>query len=120
MPATKKQQTKLSLPKTRRHNKQLKKTKTVEDDSVVRIGGSSQKKKRHLEIHREGLDEVDKLLRDFDLNYAYGPCVGIKRIDRWERAKNLELNPPEFVKDSLVGPNASMYQESLFSQLRSI
>lgn len=49
MPATKKQQTKLSLPKTRRHNKQLKKTKTVEDDSVVRIGGSSQKKKRHLE-----------------------------------------------------------------------
>lgn len=23
------------------------------------------------------------MLRAFDLNYAYGPCVGINRIDRW-------------------------------------
>lgn len=37
-----------------------------------------------------------------------------------ERARKLGLNPPESVKDSLVGPNASTYQESLFSQVRCI
>jgi hypothetical protein len=34
-------------------------------------------------VHQEHLSETDKLLRAFDLNYAFGPCVGIKRIDRW-------------------------------------
>lgn len=34
-------------------------------------------------VHQEHLGETDKLLRAFDLDYKYGPCVGIKRIDRW-------------------------------------
>lgn len=34
-------------------------------------------------VHQEHLDDTDKLLRAFDLNYAFGPCVGIKRSDRW-------------------------------------
>ncbi len=29
--------------------------------------------------------------------YDYGPCVGVTRLERWERAKALDLNPPEEV-----------------------
>lgn len=28
----------------------------------------------------------------------YGPCAGITRLDRWDRAKKLGLNPPEEVR----------------------
>lgn len=27
-------------------------------------------------------------------SYEYGPCVGVSRLDRWERAYALGLNPP--------------------------
>ena len=27
----------------------------------------------------------------------YGPCVGMTRFERWERAKSLGLNPPKEV-----------------------
>ncbi len=30
----------------------------------------------------------------FDLSYEYGPCVGVTRLERWERALALGLNPP--------------------------
>jgi DNA polymerase delta, subunit 4 len=26
--------------------------------------------------------------------YEYGPCVGVTRLERWERAAALGLNPP--------------------------
>ncbi|KAI9017387.1 DNA polymerase delta, subunit 4-domain-containing protein [Gaertneriomyces semiglobifer] len=45
-----------------------------------------------------------KLLRDFDLNYGYGPCVGLSRLERWKRAKKLDLNPPENVGAVLTMP----------------
>ncbi|KAI8821404.1 DNA polymerase delta, subunit 4-domain-containing protein [Fimicolochytrium jonesii] len=40
---------------------------------------------------------VVQYLKDFDLNYAYGPCVGLSRMERWERANKLELDPPKDV-----------------------
>ena len=45
----------------------------------------------------EGHDASEEVLRQFDMNMAYGPCVGMKRIDRWERAASLGLNPPKAV-----------------------
>ncbi|CAJ1935916.1 unnamed protein product [Sphenostylis stenocarpa] len=45
-------------------------------------------------IKAEIQDEKEKLLRQFDLNMACGPCVGITRLERWERAQSLGLNPP--------------------------
>lgn len=94
-------------------------------------------------VHQEHLGETDKLLRAFDLDYKYGPCVGIKRIDRWgifflfayffkqhfvnfffffylERAHELELNPPKIIKDILVNDKSKKYAESLFHQFRMI
>ncbi|XP_074642314.1 DNA polymerase delta subunit 4-like isoform X2 [Tubulanus polymorphus] len=37
------------------------------------------------------------ILRDFDLDWQFGPCLGITRIERWERARKNGLNPPEHV-----------------------
>lgn len=121
-----KKQTTLTIPKTRRHTKQLHKSKVISDDnSITQIGGSqgstvATSTKKKLEIHQEGLDDTDKLLRDFDLNYAYGPCVGIKRIDRWERAESLGLNPPEVVKKVLLHDKSKKYENSVFHQFRMI
>ncbi|KAF3450105.1 hypothetical protein FNV43_RR06185 [Rhamnella rubrinervis] len=44
---------------------------------------------------QDDYDEKEDLLRQFDMNMAYGPCVGITRLARWERACKLGLNPPE-------------------------
>ena len=61
--------------------------------------------------------EEGRLLKDFDLNYAFGPCngeklyrrfslfhlrTGITRLKRWERAKKLNLNPPEEIKEIIL------------------
>ncbi|KAG5029160.1 hypothetical protein AAZX31_05G114500 [Glycine max] len=39
--------------------------------------------------------ESEVALRQFDLNMAYGPCLGMTRLARWERAQRLGLNPPQ-------------------------
>ncbi|KAF7294372.1 hypothetical protein HMN09_01166500 [Mycena chlorophos] len=45
-------------------------------------------------IHAEDQNVFDDILRVFDLSCEFGPCVGISRLDRWERAKTLGLSPP--------------------------
>lgn len=30
-------------------------------------------------------------------SYEYGPCVGVTRLERWERAQAMGLNPPDEV-----------------------
>ena len=34
------------------------------------------------------------MLRSFDLDSRYGPCKGLGRRERWERARGLGLDPP--------------------------
>lgn len=43
---------------------------------------------------KDDYDEKEEMLRQFDMNMAYGPCVGMTRLDRWERALRLGMNPP--------------------------
>ncbi|ELU15284.1 hypothetical protein CAPTEDRAFT_193761 [Capitella teleta] len=38
-------------------------------------------------------------LRQFDLDFQYGPCTGITRLERWQRAEKFGLNPPVAVRD---------------------
>ncbi|RHN82137.1 putative DNA polymerase delta, subunit 4 [Medicago truncatula] len=33
-------------------------------------------------------------LREFDMNTAYGPCLGMTRLERYERARKWGLKPP--------------------------
>nr|GMD59276.1 DNA polymerase delta subunit 4 [Ipomoea batatas] len=50
--------------------------------------------------------EKEVMLRQFDMNMAYGPCLGMSRLERWERAKSLGLNPPNDLLCILEGKNA--------------
>ncbi|KAK8038733.1 hypothetical protein PG993_007144 [Apiospora rasikravindrae] len=45
-------------------------------------------------VHQEDLSQAEKVLRYFDVSSQYGPCVGITRLRRWQRADKLGLNPP--------------------------
>ncbi|KIJ55534.1 hypothetical protein M422DRAFT_24100 [Sphaerobolus stellatus SS14] len=53
-------------------------------------------------IHSKGQSKVYKMLRVFDNTYDYGPCVGLTRLERWERAEAMNLNPPPEVRDILL------------------
>ncbi|QCD84004.1 DNA polymerase delta subunit 4 [Vigna unguiculata] len=57
-------------------------------------------------------NESEVVLRQFDLNMAYGPCVGIARLARWERAQRLGLNPPQEIEGLLKSGKVQM--ESLW------
>ncbi|XP_042670016.1 DNA polymerase delta subunit 4 [Centrocercus urophasianus] len=51
---------------------------------------------------REAPRELLEMLRRFDLAWEYGPCTGITRLQRWERARALGLNPPATIRDALL------------------
>uniref|UniRef100_A0A8C4N1X1 DNA polymerase delta subunit 4 n=1 Tax=Eptatretus burgeri TaxID=7764 RepID=A0A8C4N1X1_EPTBU len=38
-----------------------------------------------------------QVLHTFDLNYEFGPCLGISRMQRWDRAVHLGLTPPQHI-----------------------
>ncbi|KAF8342627.1 DNA polymerase delta, subunit 4-domain-containing protein [Cantharellus anzutake] len=68
-------------------------------------------------IHIEGENRVHEILRMFDLSYEYGPCVGVTRLERWERAQSLGLNPPPEVKEILQtqeGQTDEKYSRDVF------
>ncbi|XP_071617798.1 DNA polymerase delta subunit 4 [Heliangelus exortis] len=46
--------------------------------------------------------ELLEMLRRFDLTWEYGPCTGITRLQRWERAQALGLSPPSPVREALL------------------
>jgi DNA polymerase delta subunit 4 len=35
-------------------------------------------------------------------SYEFGPCVGVPRLQRWERANAMGLRPPPEVRDILL------------------
>ncbi|KAJ7781885.1 DNA polymerase delta, subunit 4-domain-containing protein [Mycena maculata] len=76
------------------------------------------RKKRRLQlIHGEDQDKFHEILRDFDLSYQYGPCIGVTRLQRWERASALGLNPPTEVRDILTtreGSKDPSYSQNVF------
>jgi len=89
--------------------------KGVDDDFEARKNAQPKTGPRNIEIHIEYLSNTYKLLRSFDLNNAYGPAVGLTRLERWERAENLGLNPPSNILEILKsnGKDPSIV-ESLF------
>ncbi|KAK3554053.1 hypothetical protein QTP70_019164 [Hemibagrus guttatus] len=61
--------------------------------------------------------EIDlQELRNFDLDWQFGPCTGISRLQRWERAALHGLNPPQVIKDILLKESTDPeYTHSLWS-----
>ncbi|KAK1286437.1 hypothetical protein QJS10_CPB20g01078 [Acorus calamus] len=45
----------------------------------------------------------EEMMRKFDMDMTYGPCLGMTRLQRWERAHNLGLNPPRDIEHLLRG-----------------
>ncbi|KAF5319066.1 hypothetical protein D9611_012676 [Ephemerocybe angulata] len=70
----------------------------VKDKAYNKISSDTKKKMDHAPpIHGKDLNRIDDILRVFDLSYEYGPCIGMSRLERWERAQTLGLNPPKDV-----------------------
>jgi DNA polymerase delta subunit 4 len=68
-------------------------------------------------IHSEEQNKVHQILRVFDTSYEYGPCVGVTRLERWERARALGLNPPVEVHEILStkqGLEEDEFKQSVF------
>lgn len=42
------------------------------------------------------------LIVGVDSTYEYGPCIGVSRLERWERARAMGLNPPVAVSPSAI------------------
>lgn len=49
----------------------------------------------------DGKQELEEMLMQFDMNMKYGPCLGMTRLERWERAERLGMNPPIEVRNIL-------------------
>ncbi|KAJ1030158.1 hypothetical protein NDA16_001070 [Ustilago loliicola] len=53
-------------------------------------------------VHIDHEDRIQQILRVFDLNPNYGPCMGMSRLERWQRAKDLDLDPPQEIHEILT------------------
>lgn len=62
---------------------------------------SSQELNGHATNSATSLAEHERVLRAFDFSTKFGPCVGLTRLQRWERAARLQLDPPVEVKQLL-------------------
>ena len=48
-------------------------------------------------LRAAGIDDDEQALRDFDLDTRFGPCTGMTRRERYDRAIRLSLSPPRFL-----------------------
>ncbi|CAO2200486.1 unnamed protein product [Urochloa humidicola] len=44
----------------------------------------------------------EEALRQFDMDTSYGPCIGVTRLRRWDRAVAMGLRPPPHVRDLIL------------------
>ncbi|KAL6900659.1 hypothetical protein ACP4OV_005335 [Aristida adscensionis] len=49
-----------------------------------------------------GYGTEEEELRRFDMDMAYGPCIGVTRLRRWERAAAMGLRPPPHLRDIIL------------------
>ncbi|KAL8365298.1 hypothetical protein RB595_004214 [Gaeumannomyces hyphopodioides] len=66
----------------------------VSDAQVGRYWRSLESQRLAPRVHQGDLGVDEKVLRYFDVSSQYGPCIGISRIRRWNRAEKLGLRPP--------------------------
>nr|XP_033776561.1 DNA polymerase delta subunit 4 [Geotrypetes seraphini]XP_033776562.1 DNA polymerase delta subunit 4 [Geotrypetes seraphini]XP_033776565.1 DNA polymerase delta subunit 4 [Geotrypetes seraphini] len=83
---------------------------------VVKHKKKDEQKKKEVKSSQTGYVEVKKdicqvvtkeeveleVLKQFDLNWRFGPCTGITRLQRWERAVELDLEPPIFIRELIL------------------
>ncbi|KPV71654.1 uncharacterized protein RHOBADRAFT_47609 [Rhodotorula graminis WP1] len=57
-------------------------------------------------IHADEMDDIEIILRVFDAEEEYGPCSRISRLERFERAQKLGLNPDPEIGEILRSEDA--------------
>ena len=65
-------------------------------------------------------DEWMDILKSFDMNVKFGPLEGITRLDRWNRANTLGLNPPTEIKEFLETDSSMQNDEVRLTMWHSI
>ncbi|RYP53181.1 hypothetical protein DL768_001774 [Monosporascus sp. mg162] len=66
----------------------------ITDTQIEQYWRALERERNAPRVHQEDLSLAEKVLRYWDVSSQYGPCVGISRIKRWQRAQRLGLNPP--------------------------
>ncbi|RYP85591.1 hypothetical protein DL769_000932 [Monosporascus sp. CRB-8-3] len=66
----------------------------ITDSQIDQYWQALERERKAPRVHQEDLSLAEKVLRYWDVSSQYGPCVGISRIKRWQRAQRLGLNPP--------------------------
>ncbi|KIE02651.1 DNA polymerase delta subunit 4, partial [Metarhizium majus ARSEF 297] len=79
-----------------------------------------EKERKAPRVHQEGLSVNDKVLRYFDVCSQYGPCIGIDRMKRWQRAERLGLRPPIEVLSVLLKEERKSNKEAETAQMDHI
>jgi hypothetical protein len=67
----------------------------------LRPGAPLPRVDRHGLLEWDAESDAEVLLKKFDMDLRFGPCVGLSRRERWERAHALGLAPPQHVLDIL-------------------
>lgn len=57
----------------------------------------------------------ESVLRQYALDNKYGPSIGMTRLERWERAKKWDMNPPQEIKE-LILKSGNDQQEGLWNK----
>ncbi|KAI9458434.1 DNA polymerase delta, subunit 4-domain-containing protein [Lactarius psammicola] len=92
----------------------------TEDPRWNKAYGLARAKMGHIQpVHANDQSPVHHILRIFDLSYEYGPCVGVTRMERWERAAVLGLNPPvrEILMTKEGSEDARLIQNVLYDEV---
>ncbi|KAI0422527.1 DNA polymerase delta, subunit 4-domain-containing protein [Xylaria grammica] len=66
----------------------------ITDRQIDQYWHNIEDERRTRRLHQEDLSLSEKILRYWDVSSQYGPCIGINRLKRWQRADKLGLSPP--------------------------
>ncbi|OLN86715.1 DNA polymerase delta subunit 4 [Colletotrichum chlorophyti] len=66
----------------------------ISDTQITKYWKSIEAERIAPRVHQEDVSLAEKVLRYFDVSSQFGPCIGLQRIKRWQRAERLGLNPP--------------------------
>lgn len=102
-PARKKQKDSSNKPRDIKKNT---KTQTKISFSVSKQSITSQQKNTNDKRDKKTPtpNELEQL-KQFDMDMKYGPFIGIRRMERFQRAKELQLDPPKNIKVILEAYN---------------
>lgn len=66
----------------------------VPETQINRYWRAKESERKAPRVHQGDLTTHEKILREWDMQSSYGPCIGIARLKRWKRANALGLEPP--------------------------